>query len=52
MKKKTETKKGECMLKGCNGTLHYYDGALGYEALVCDKCGAHYTHDAIYPKKW
>jgi hypothetical protein len=22
----------------CPGTLHYYDGCLGYEALRCDRC--------------
>jgi len=24
---------------------HFYDGALGYEALVCKVCGAYYDHD-------
>lgn len=43
--------KDKCMLKGCDGTLHHYDGCLGYEAFVCDKCGAHYTHDGIYPNQ-
>jgi hypothetical protein len=23
----------------CKGTLHYYDGCLGYEAMRCDVCG-------------
>jgi hypothetical protein len=23
----------------CKGTPHYYDGALGYEAMRCDVCG-------------
>src|SRR5438477_11794374 len=23
---------------GCKGTLRYYDGCLGYEALRCDAC--------------
>lgn len=23
---------------GCTGTLRYYDGCLGYEALRCDAC--------------
>lgn len=40
----------QCMLKGCSGELHHYDGALGYEALVCNQCGAHYTEDGIYPQ--
>jgi len=34
----------KCILKGCTGNLYYYDGALGYEAFVCDKCGSHYTN--------
>lgn len=25
----------------CGGTTHYYDGALGYEAHVCKRCGYH-----------
>ena len=40
-----------CQLKGCNGKLKHYDGALGYEAMVCQQCGAHYTHDGIFPNK-
>ena len=32
-----------CDLKGCSGVLKYYNGALGYEAMVCERCGAHYT---------
>jgi len=23
----------------CGGTYKWYDGCLGYESLVCDKCG-------------
>jgi len=43
-------KMNKCMLKGCDGTLKHYDGALGYEAMVCNECGAHYTGDgAIHP---
>ena len=26
----------------CGGNLKYYDGALGYEAMVCQKCGEHW----------
>ena len=26
----------------CGGQLKYYDGALGYEAMVCQKCGEHW----------
>ena len=26
-----------------NTQLKYYDGCLGYEALVCPKCNIHYT---------
>lgn len=40
-----------CSLKGCDGTLEYYNGCLGYEAMVCRKCKAHYTDNAIYPNK-
>ena len=25
------------------GKVKYYDGALGYEAMVCQKCGHHYA---------
>ena len=49
LKREEVTQNKVCQLKGCNGKLEYYDGALGYEALVCNKCGAHYTHNAIYP---
>ena len=27
----------------CGGNLKYYDGALGYEAMVCQKCGEHWS---------
>jgi len=30
-------------LCGCGGEVGFYDGALGYEAMVCKKCGQHYT---------
>lgn len=33
----------KCRLKYCPGTLKFYDGALGYEAMVCQVCGSHYT---------
>ena len=26
----------------CGGKLKFYDGALGYEAFVCQKCGEHW----------
>ncbi|MCR9292039.1 MAG: hypothetical protein NXI32_04920 [bacterium] len=26
----------------CGGTTRYYDGALGYEAHVCEKCNRHF----------
>lgn len=30
-----------------------YDGALGYEALVCKVCGRFYDHDsANEPEEW
>jgi hypothetical protein len=28
---------------GCGGTSRYYDGALGYEAYVCEQCGEHWA---------
>ncbi len=27
----------------CGGTTKYYDGALGYEAMRCQKCGHDYS---------
>ena len=33
----------KCDLKHCTGTLRFYDGAMGYEAMVCSMCGSHYT---------
>jgi len=33
--------KGDCYR--CGGDIKYYDGALGYEAMVCKKCGHHYA---------
>lgn len=27
----------------CGGETHHYDGALGYEAMVCQTCGLHYN---------
>jgi hypothetical protein len=27
----------------------YYDGALGYEALICKRCGFVYDHAGIHP---
>lgn len=30
---------GKCL---CSGETHYYDGALGYEAMVCQTCHEHY----------
>lgn len=27
----------------CGGKVEYYGGALGYEAMVCQKCGHHYA---------
>jgi len=38
----------ECIIKGCDGMLHHYEGLLGYEAMICDKCGRHYTHNGIF----
>lgn len=38
----------KCILKGCDGTLHHYDGCLGYEAMVCDVCETHYTHNGVF----
>ena len=35
--------KGFCRKCGCP-RLHYYDGALGYEAIVCDECGTHHSN--------
>jgi hypothetical protein len=29
-------------LCGCGGKCRYYDGAIGYEAMVCKSCGQHY----------
>ena len=26
----------------CGGSLKYYDGAIGYEAMVCQRCGEHW----------
>ena len=26
----------------CGGKMKYYDGALGYEAMKCGKCGHEY----------
>lgn len=28
---------------GCGGKVGHYDGAIGYEAMVCKACGQHYT---------
>lgn len=33
----------KCLLKYCPGKLSYYDGGLGYEAMVCGTCKSHYT---------
>lgn len=41
--------KDKCVLKYCQGRLKYYDGALGYEAMICDNCNAHYTNQGIFP---
>ena len=38
-----------CKLCG-NEKLRYYGGALGYEAMVCDKCGAYHDHYGVHPK--
>lgn len=27
----------------CGGVTKYYDGLLGYEALVCQRCGEHWN---------
>jgi len=27
----------------CGEQVKYYHGVLGYEAMVCKKCGGHYT---------
>jgi hypothetical protein len=27
----------------------FYDGALGYEAIVCRECGAYCDHSGAYP---
>lgn len=27
----------------CGGKIRYYDGALGYEAMVCQSCGEHWN---------
>jgi len=27
----------------CGGETKFYDGAMGYEAMVCKKCGHHYS---------
>jgi hypothetical protein len=27
----------------------FYDGALGYEAIVCRECGAYCDHNGAYP---
>lgn len=36
--------KGRC--RKCGSTdLYFYDGALGYEAIVCRRCGTHHTND-------
>lgn len=33
--------------------LAYYDGALGYEALVCRKCGTYFDHNGQQkPDDW
>ena len=24
---------------------YYYDGCLGYEAIICKKCGCYYDHE-------
>ncbi len=33
--------------------VHEYDGALGYEALVCKVCGRYCDHAGEYePDKW
>jgi hypothetical protein len=29
-------------LCGCGGSLHHYDGLLGYESMVCDVCEQHF----------
>ena len=34
---KSETGPFKCAL--CDGVLKYYDGALGYESMICDSCG-------------
>lgn len=31
-----QEEKNKCL---CGGELVYYDGCLGYEAMVCQKCG-------------
>jgi len=36
--------------KLCGGKTSYYHGVLGYEAFVCGKCGAQYTHTGAYTK--
>lgn len=43
---------GRCVLKHCNGTVRYYDGAMGYEAMVCQTCGAHYTVQGDIAPDW
>lgn len=39
-----ENKKQENVCE-CGGEVKYYDGCLGYEAMVCQKCSKHYTSD-------
>jgi hypothetical protein len=34
-----------CTCGNCDpNKVYYYDGALGYEALICTVCGAYYDH--------
>lgn len=37
-------KRGDSVVSscGCSGNVGYYDGALGYEAMVCKSCGQHF----------
>lgn len=39
-------KKQECPF--CGKKLKYYDGALGYEAMLCDPCKLTIDHNGIH----
>lgn len=30
--------------------MRFYDGLLGYEAVICNDCGTHHTHTGVYDK--